>query len=224
MRIGVVGDTHVPDRAARIPPAALDALRGVDLILHAGDVSSPAVLDELRCIAPVLAVQGNNAGDRRGFDPPLPRRIVVEADGYRIGLIHGVQSPGQRVRDFTVGKLGYKHLLAAPIGRLARRQFDDVDAIVFGHIHWPWIGALDGVLMINPGALCDRRDRSLALLDATPAGLRAQLVYIDPPRRPRDSRLIARWLRDAGALPHDQSNLTRGGASRWATTGRIASA
>ena len=210
MRIGIVGDTHVPDRAACIPPAALDALRGVDLILHAGDVSSPAVLDELRRIAPVLAVQGNNAGDRRNFDPPLPRRIVVRVNGYRIGLIHGVQSLPQRVRDFTVGKLGYKHLLAEPIGRLALRQFDEVDAIIFGHIHWPWIGtldgvqcpfandvvrALDGVLMVNPGALCGRRDRAVALMDVNPSGLRVQLVPIDPPRRPRPSRLIARLLR-----------------------------
>jgi putative phosphoesterase len=185
MRIGIVGDTHVPDRAARIPPAAVDALRGVDLILHAGDISTPAVLDELRCLAPVLAVRGNNAGDRHNFDPPLPRRIVVRAGGYRIGMTHGVQNYSQRLRDFAVGKLGYKHLLVRPVGWRARRQFDAVDAIVFGHIHWPWIGTLDGVLMVNPGGLCGRRDRSLAFVNAGPNGLHAQLVYIDPPRQPR---------------------------------------
>ncbi len=197
MRIGIVGDTHVPDRATCIPPAALDALQGVDLILHAGDVSVPAVLDELRQAAacPVLAVQGNNVGDRRHFAPPLPERIVVRVDGYRIGVTHGVQTPAQRIRDFVVGKLGYKHLLARPVARRARQQFDDVAAIVFGHIHWPWIGRVDGVLMVNPGALCGRRDRSLALMDAAPEGLRARLVYIDPPRQPRDSRLIAQLLR-----------------------------
>jgi len=194
MRIGIVGDTHVPDRATGIPPVAIDALRDVDLILHAGDVSTPAVLDELRRLGPVLAVQGNNAGDRRNFDPPLPRRVVIRAGGYRIGMVHGVQNPLQRIRDYAIAKLGYRHVLAEPVGWRARRQFDAVDAIVFGHIHWPWIGTLDGVLMVNPGALCGWRDRSLALLDVTPNGLHPQLVYIDPPRQPRQNRLIARIL------------------------------
>lgn len=189
MRIGVVGDTHVPDRAACIPPAAVDALRGADLILHAGDISTPAVLDELRRLAPVIAVQGNNAGDRRNFDPPLPRRTMVQVAGYRIGMIHGVQGLIQRLCDFTIGKLGFKHLLVGPVGRRARRQFDAVDAVVFGHIHWPWIGTMDGALMVNPGALCGRRDRVLALMDADSRGLRARLVHVDPPRQPFASQL-----------------------------------
>lgn len=194
MRIGIVGDTHVPDRATHIPPAAIEALQGVDLILHAGDISTPAVLDKLRRLAPVLAVQGNNAGDRRHFDPPLPRRIVVRVNGYRIGMTHGVQNLPQRLRDYAIAKLGYKHTLAESVGWRARRQFDAVDAIVYGHIHWPWIGTLDGALMVNPGALCGWRDRSLALMDAGPNGLRAQLVYIDPPRQLGRSRLLAAAL------------------------------
>ena len=57
-----------------------------------------------------------------------------------------------------------------------------------------WIGTLDGALMVNPGGLYGWRDRSLALMNVEPNGLRAQLVYIDPPRQPRDSRLVARIL------------------------------
>ncbi|MBU0492433.1 MAG: metallophosphatase family protein [Chloroflexi bacterium] len=194
LRIGLVADTHIPDRAMCVPPAALEALRGVDLILHAGDISAPAALAELRQLAPVLAVRGNNAGDRRNFSA-LPRRLTVRVGPYRIGVAHGVQNLPQRLSDFVVGKLGYKHTLIAPVGRRARRQFGPLDALVFGHIHWPWIGNLDGVLMVNPGALCGRRDRALALMDVTPGGLRARLVYLDPPRQPRDSQFVARLLR-----------------------------
>ena len=66
MRIGLISDTHIPDIEKKIPFEIMHSFRGVDLILHAGDVYSPSVLDDLDCIAPVLVARGDDdVGERR---------------------------------------------------------------------------------------------------------------------------------------------------------------
>ena len=90
MLIGLISDTHIPDRARILPQKVLDAFSNVDLIIHAGDLTSPKVLDELEEIAPVMAVQGNM--DRaNGID--LPKAKVIEAEDLKIGVIHGEVYP-----------------------------------------------------------------------------------------------------------------------------------
>jgi uncharacterized protein len=127
--VGLISDTH-----GLVRPAVHDALKGVQLILHAGDVGGPEILDELRLIAPVRAVFGNT-------DPPgapyLTESIDVEIDGVRIHVSHGdeVGSPTPE--------------------RLAARY--DSDVVVYGHSHRQMVTHLNGQLFVNPGAAGPRR-------------------------------------------------------------------
>src|SRR2546427_8746994 len=88
IRIGVVADTHCPEFLDELPAALLDGLRGVDLILHAGDVGGPSTLERLGEIAPVEAVRGDH--DPRMTELPLSREVVV--GGRRIAIVHGNRS------------------------------------------------------------------------------------------------------------------------------------
>jgi len=144
--LGVVADTHIPDRMRALPQAALDALRGVDAILHAGDVCVRPVLDTLAQIAPVHAVRGN-----RDLFVRLPRTLRLEFEGVRLGLTHGHGGLAGYVREklryYTVGFTD-DHYLAQ-----VRASFSGVDVIVFGHSHRPVNQRRDGVLLFNPGSL-----------------------------------------------------------------------
>jgi putative phosphoesterase len=146
VRLGVVTDTHIPDRMRQLPPAALERLAGVDAILHAGDVSTRGVLEALGRVAPVYAVGGN-----RDLLLGLPSKRVLEFEGVRVGLTHGHGGLWGYVREkllyFTVGFYHERYL------RQVRAQFEDVGAIVFGHSHRPAERMIDGVLMFNPGSL-----------------------------------------------------------------------
>lgn len=137
VRIGVLSDTHVPTRAKALPPVLFEAFRGVAMILHAGDLTTRDVLDELEAIAPVHAVRGN-------VDPPevarlLPARRVIEVEGVKIGLIHG-DGPSR-----------------AKTPERALKAFDGVQCVVFGHTHIPLCERRGGVLLFNPGSPTDRR-------------------------------------------------------------------
>lgn len=90
-RIGVISDTHIPSRATRIPEAALRLFADVDLILHAGDVSTLTELQPLQSLAPVYAVHGNVEAD--DVMATLPAKREIEASGCVIGMIHNL---GQR--------------------------------------------------------------------------------------------------------------------------------
>ncbi len=123
-RIGVISDTH-----GLVRPQALGALRGSDLIIHAGDVGAPEVLERLRALAPVAAVRGNV--DRGAWADELPEERTVEVGGARIHVIHNL-----------------KALTAAPEGcRL----------VISGHSHKPSIQRRDGVIYLNPGSAGPRR-------------------------------------------------------------------
>jgi putative phosphoesterase len=111
-------------------PAAVDALRGSDLILHAGDIGDPSILRELSLLAPVTAVRGNN--DFGDWADALREIETVALDGIRIGVVHDVKS-----------------LDAAPLGRW--------NAVVAGHSHRPLCDTRDGVLHFNPGSAGPRR-------------------------------------------------------------------
>lgn len=153
MIIGVIADTHVGEFLDELPGAALAALAGSDLILHAGDLSDGSVLDALEQVAPVVAVRGDH---HMPGAPRLPRRVVVNAGGARIGLVHGV-------RKSTDGVVITAHVAArrriafdADRDRAMVRAFrgQHVDAVVFGHWHEAVITHVDGVLVFNPGAVC----------------------------------------------------------------------
>ena|SRR5579864_7208591 len=124
--VGVISDTH-----GLLRPEAIDALRGVDWILHAGDIGDLAILKELETLAPVAAVRGNVDGE--AWARKLPLTEVIEKDGVSIYMLHILE------------KLDLKPE-AAGFG-----------VVVYGHSHVPKIEAKHGVLYFNPGSAGPRR-------------------------------------------------------------------
>ena len=94
MLIGLVSDTHIPDRRIKLPQKVLESFEGVDLIIHAGDITSQSVIDELEAIAPVVAVEGNM--DRVHGEIDLNPSEIIEAEGHKIGVMHGM---GRSIRE-----------------------------------------------------------------------------------------------------------------------------
>ena len=135
MKIGVISDTHIPERALDIPPEIYSAFKDADLILHAGDLASLDVLKLLEKICPVKAVCGNmdDANSRK----ILKDKEIIEAGKFKIGLIHGRGNPSNLI-DF------------------ARSAFSEkLDVIVFGHSHSPFNEKIAGTLFFNPGSCTD---------------------------------------------------------------------
>lgn len=137
MRVLVLADTHAPRRWRQTPEALRLPLARADVVLHAGDVCTGAVLDELATHAPVHVVLGNNDGpDVAAWGAPETLELTLE--GVRIAMIHDA-GPRQ-------GR-----------GRRMRRRFPGADVVVFGHSHIPWNGVEDGAHLFNPGSPTDRR-------------------------------------------------------------------
>jgi uncharacterized protein len=151
-RIGVVADSHVGEFMAALPDSVLEALEGCDLILHAGDLSVPAVLAELDAIAPVVAVRGDH--DRLG-GLELPDSLVVAAGGHRIGLIHGHRGHLVDASIVVAGLAAGRDVpYRAGMHRALARRLGPVDVIVHGHWHEPVAEWTGGVLRFSPGAVC----------------------------------------------------------------------
>jgi len=138
----VISDTHVRDsklvdpKGLGLSDAAVAEIDAADVVLHCGDVVEPVLLERLRARKPVHAVLGNNDDALRGT---LPERLLVEADGVRIGMVHD-SGP-------TKGRAARIH-----------RMFPDCDVVVFGHSHMPVNEAgLDGQWLLNPGSPTQRR-------------------------------------------------------------------
>lgn len=159
MRIGLLADTHIPYRADAIPAAVLDALRGVDLILHAGDVDEPWALDALRDLAPVYAVRGNyHLFDGSSGGASLPETVELEVAGFCIGVIHGHRmGPATWFWKLYLLMENMRGCWAPPaydraIARALLRRFPKADIIVFGHTHRFYKAYWNKTLLINPGA------------------------------------------------------------------------
>ena len=150
--VGVISDTHGLLRAE-----AVTALRGVDAIVHAGDIGAPDVLDRLSAIAPVTAVRGNN--DRGAWAEKLPSTEVLEIDGVRLYVLHNVNELGLDPR-------------AARFG-----------AVISGHSHQPGQAERDGVLFFNPGSAGPRRFRlpvALGRLTVDAGRVRGRILELRP--------------------------------------------
>lgn len=156
MRIVAISDTHGPRRWKSCPPAVAEHLRGADLILHAGDICTAAVLDELAAYAPVRAVKGNNDGP----DVTAPETLELDLGGLRVAMIH---DSGPAAGRWT---------------RL-RRRFPHADLVVFGHSHIPLDHEEQGLRIFNPGSPTDRRRQphgTLGLLDVSDGRLLAARI------------------------------------------------
>jgi putative phosphoesterase len=150
LTLGVIADTHIPDRARELPKKAMVTFEEakVAAILHAGDISIPKVLTQLKDIAPVYAVRGNR--DLLGFrDLPRHRRLTFE--GVTIGLTHGHGTWGEYIQEKV------KYLLFGPMKfsyfeEIALRIFPDTQVVILGHNHAPTIHWQEGQLVFNPGS------------------------------------------------------------------------
>lgn len=150
-KIGLISDTH-----NLVRPQAMRALAGVDQILHAGDICSPEVLDELRRIAPVVAVRGNN--DFGMWADSIQATEQVEIGGISIYIVH------------DIGDLDFDPK-AAGLG-----------VVVSGHSHRPVIDDKNGVLFVNPGSAGPRRFKlpvSMATLEICDGKVRAHLHLLE---------------------------------------------
>lgn len=138
MRIGVISDTHIPDRAKEIPQKILEDFAGVDMVIHVGDLVDLSVLKKLKSIcANTLAVWGN-------MDPPnvraqIPEKEVIKVGKYKIGIMHGYGAPANLINLLS---LVFKE--------------DSVDVIIFGHSHNSVNEKREGVLFFNPGSATDK--------------------------------------------------------------------
>jgi putative phosphoesterase len=152
LRIGIISDTH-----GSLGAAAADAMDGVDLIIHAGDIDTPEVLRALNRIAPVTAVRGNM--DRGPWTAGLPAAEVVAAGEKHIYVLHDLQR-----LDLDPSASGFS-------------------AVVCGHTHRPAIERHNGVLFINPGSAAYPRwntASSVAVLECGPAGIQARILFLEP--------------------------------------------
>ena len=148
--VGVVSDTHIPDRSRFLNPQLIQSLEKhkVDLILHAGDICLPRVLDELREVAPVLAVKGNR-DILFGNDLPISRTLEIK--GTKILLTHGHMGLTSYWLDkFQHMLIGYR--MNRYIGRL-RKEMPDAGVYIFGHSHRSEVIWQEDVLFFNPGSV-----------------------------------------------------------------------
>ena len=152
MLLGVISDTH-----GLLRPEALEALRGANLIVHAGDVGAPEILAQLKAIAPVFAVRGNV--DTQPWAEELPLTTVVETGGFSLYVLHNLQQLDRKP------------------------EASGLDAVISGHTHQPQQEDRAGVLYLNPGSAGPRRFHlpvTLALLDLAQKPLRARILPLLP--------------------------------------------
>lgn len=148
--LGVISDTH-----GLLRQEALQALRGCELIVHAGDIGVPEVLNTLRQIAPVFAVRGNN--DRGGWAEALPQTEVIRLGKFHLYVLHDLND-----------------LNLDPVAAGFR-------AVISGHSHRPKIEEKNGVLYFNPGSAGPRRFKlpiSVGRLSISDGKLQARIIEL----------------------------------------------
>lgn len=136
MKIGVISDTHMPARASKLPEKLTDVLKGCDLIIHAGDLTEPSVLEGLKKLSRVEAVLGNM--DSHKLSAVLDNKKTLKVEGKKICLMHGYGRP-----DNLIDTLKKEFSKEKP------------DIIIFGHSHSPLNECIDGTLFFNPGSATD---------------------------------------------------------------------
>ena len=140
MRIGLLSDTHIPEAAQALPSQIAEVFQGVDLILHAGDIYIPSVLDELERIAPVFAARGDDDYGAAVTDRRVKWKHVLNLEGHTLWLIH---------------EMPYSRMVTPwRTGSSAQRGEDDQvpGIVVFGHDHCTIMQRRNGILFINPGS------------------------------------------------------------------------
>ncbi|KPV64136.1 MAG: Phosphodiesterase [Candidatus Bathyarchaeota archaeon BA2] len=161
--VGLISDTHIPSKAKAIPNEVFEVFNGVNLILHAGDLTQLSVVDELEQLAPVVAVSGNMDPDE--VRKRLPKMNYVTVYNWKIGVIHdpGVFMGTRRMKTMAKQK--------------------NLDILVFGHTHRPSFKRAEEVLFINPGSPTNPlppfiTKPSVALLKITKENIEPEIIKI----------------------------------------------
>lgn len=160
--IGVVSDTHIPSRGKAIPDIVLEAFKGVDMIIHAGDLVKDYVIYELEEIAKVVAVAGNN--DDFFMQQQLGKKKILDIGGVKIGVTHGDMGNGGNALKNAINIF----------------KNDPVNCVVFGHSHAPHNEEIEGVLFFNPGSPTDKRRQprySYGILSIKDKSVSGQIIY-----------------------------------------------
>jgi putative phosphoesterase len=163
MLIGVISDTHIPDRASKIPEIIFSIFKDVEMIFHLGDLTSPHVKADLEKIAPTYCVQGNM--DRyNGLN--LPKNKIIEVEGIKIGLNHGEVYPR--------GDTQQLKYIALQL---------DVKVLITGHTHQAFINEIGDILLLNPGSPTVPRltDPTVMILDVENGQVNAKIIKIGDP-------------------------------------------
>lgn len=180
MRIGLISDTHIPSMGKEPPSQVKTAFKGVDLILHAGDIYIQSCIDWLEQIAPVESAQAGVIGaEHTGPRTSIPH--VVHVDGHSIGMVHKIELtplgddvwPGA-LNNYPKGK-SIPEELEGLFG-------EPVDIVVFGYTHEAMVETHQGVLFINPGSPTMVKQTmkmgTVAMLDLTPEGPQAHIIEL----------------------------------------------
>jgi putative phosphoesterase len=160
--IAVISDTHMPRGPRRLPDACVERIRSADLCLHAGDIATPEVLEEIEAIGPpVKAVFGNVDSDdlRRA----LPETLTVDVEGTRVAMVHDAGPARRRFERM-------------------RARFPNAHGVVFGHSHIPLHEEAHGFQIFNPGSPTERRRQARHTMGMAQAGggrLSFELVVLD---------------------------------------------
>jgi putative phosphoesterase len=167
MRVGLLSDTHIPKAKKRLPAELLKAFQGVDLILHAGDIFIPSVLDDLEGIAPVFAAIGDDDHGDILMDKRVKGKHILKIDGYTLWLLHikpYYPLPQERKSNTSSGQDNSPHI------------------VVFGHEHYPLVRRVGDTLFVNPGSptfLYYRRGLGTAgILDIDANRVDAQILHL----------------------------------------------
>ena len=172
MKIGVVSDTH-----SYFDPRLTQLLKGVDEILHAGDVGSGHVLDQLSAIAAVHAVRGNVDLPTAGFPPTL----TCHYGGFEVHVLHEIPRGQSALREWAnAAPLSGKQ--AAHCEQFLRSFPETSRVVIFGHTHEPCLEILGGRLFFNPGSAGKKRfslPRCCGLLEVLPQGMRATILGLE---------------------------------------------
>lgn len=190
MRIVVMADTHLPGPLATLDllgPQVRDLLKGAALVLHAGDVTSPLVLEWLEQFAPIVVATGNNDN----FDHPSMSPVqMIDLQGWRVGMVHSL------VREDR------------PIADMERRHFGTkLDLLIGGHTHLERLEQREGAVLLNPGSLVlphhkDARLGTLAVLELTREAIHVEVFPLGhTPGRPNPGKALRlSTARPAGAM------------------------
>ncbi len=186
MRIGLIADTHMPGSIRHLWPQVLEAFSDVDCILHAGDLHTLDIVDELTLLAPTYVSRGN--GDRGLVDDRLRDNWQLEFSGVSIGMIHHFPSPIRKTSE-DIFRYIDKHFETRP------------NILIYGHTHLEGMHHVEEMLCINPGSPTLPRNQSLrmgtiGILEITPKVTESTIYQLEP--NGVEVQQIVKWEGDNG--------------------------